>query len=89
MSPFLFLSDILDFVIFQGFLVCVHYMLETVRLFTLLKSVNTKRLLFPAVAITCSPSADSIYYATSSRRNSALRKRHRSTSAMQQIRNVD
>jgi osomolarity two-component system sensor histidine kinase SLN1 len=29
-SPFPF-SDILDFIIFQGFLVCVHYMLETVR----------------------------------------------------------
>jgi hypothetical protein len=25
------LSDVLDFIIFQGFLVCVHYMLETVR----------------------------------------------------------
>lgn len=24
-------SDVLDFIIFQGFLVCVHYMLETVR----------------------------------------------------------
>lgn len=28
---FPFFSDILDFIIFQGFLVCVHYMLETVR----------------------------------------------------------
>jgi hypothetical protein len=26
-----FFSDVLDFIIFQGFLVCVHYMLETVR----------------------------------------------------------
>lgn len=28
---FLCLLDVLDFVVFQGFLVCVHYMLETVR----------------------------------------------------------
>jgi len=28
---FPFFSDVLDFIIFQGFLVCVHYMLETVR----------------------------------------------------------
>ena len=28
---FPFFSDVLDFIIFQGFLVYVHYMLETVR----------------------------------------------------------
>jgi hypothetical protein len=31
MSPFRLPSDVLNFIIFQGFLVCVHYMLETVR----------------------------------------------------------
>jgi hypothetical protein len=30
MSLFLSLSDVINFIIFQGFLVCVHYMLETV-----------------------------------------------------------
>lgn len=46
---FLFFSDVLDFIIFQGFLVCVHYMLETVRRpfpSRSLSSSSKKRLLF-------------------------------------------
>jgi hypothetical protein len=45
---FPFFSDVLDFIIFQGFLVCVHYMLETVRRPFPSRSLSSsfKRLLF-------------------------------------------
>lgn len=84
---FPFISDVLDFVIFQGFLVCVHYMLETVRRPFPSCSVSSS-LKSWSVAVACSPNAGSMCYAISSRYNSALHKRRRLMSARRRIQNA-
>jgi hypothetical protein len=89
MSPSRLLSDIMNFIIFQGFLVCVHYMLETVRQpLSASRSVSANERFFSTGLIAYSQSADYIRYATNSKCNFEPHKRLRSMSARQRIRNV-
>lgn len=83
------LSDVLDFIIFQGFLVCVHYMLEAVRLpFPVKESVLVLRGDFWMVVVACSPNAGSTNYAINLKYNSALHKKRRSMSVKRRTQNA-